>query len=1080
MVPPVGRLKTMMRTRPAIRSLAVAAACLLLTLTLSARTTGRAQQASASTPPLSFNRDIRPILSNNCFACHGPDEKQRETKFHFDTREAMFLEEGVIVPGSAAKSLLVKKINEPNPEDRMPPPDSGHALNDKQKALLARWIDEGAKWDSHWSFTAPVRTEPPAPKQAGWVRNPIDQFIAARLDREGLRPSPEADKVTLLRRLTYDLTGLPPTPAEIDAFVADRSPDAYDKRVDALLASPHYGERMAMPWLDAARYADTHGYHIDSLRGMWHWRDWVISAFNRNLPFDRFVVEQLAGDLLADATPEQKIASGFNRNHMINFEGGAIAEEYQVEYVIDRVEATSSAFMGLTMGCARCHTHKFDPITHKEFYQFFAFFNSVPEQGLDGRTGNAAPVLPLPSPAQKAQLDALNEAIGVRDAAIADKVVAPLQQAWETRFAETVPPIDGNGPVAHYELDGSFSDISGRYRHGRTIAGEPTFDVGQIGRAASWDGDVEVSFGNVGAFERTEPFSVALWLRGRGNLPMAALQKFSGADKRNGYEWFFDDIALVDIQRWAARLNIRLVGDTPADTLHLRTRERLTLGDWYHLGLTYDGKGKAAGLHLYLNGRDLNVEVVRDALAGSIRSETPLTVGRRSLGSPFRGNLDDFRIYDRALTAGEIEQLALHYRARAILSGVTGKRSRDEAQYLRDYFLTFAAPEAMRTALAEVRKLRAERAELQKVIPTAMVMAEMKTPRDTFVLARGDYRNQGEKVQPGVPAILPPLPEGAPLNRLTLARWLVDPKHPLTARVAVNRFWQTYFGYGIVKTQEDFGVQGEAPVHPELLDWLATEFVSSGWDIRAMQRLIVTSATYRQSSTATAAERERDPDNRLLARGPHQRLPAELIRDTALAASGLLNDKVGGPSVLPYQPAGLWEEMAFGEGFSAQKYVQSHGPDLYRRGMYTFWKRTVPPASLATFDAPDREKCTARRAFTNTPLQALTLMNDPTYVEAARALAQRSLLEGGSDDSARIAYAFRLATARKPSGKEAGVLKSLLNSRLDAFRKDRRAAAKLVAVGESVRDARLDVAELAAWTTVASAILNLDETITKQ
>ena len=400
----------MIRTGPAIRSLAVAAACLLLTLTLSARTTGRAQQASASAPPLSFNRDIRPILSNNCFACHGPDEKQRETKFHFDTRDAMFLEEGVIVPGSAAKSLLVKKINEPNPEDRMPPPDSGHALTDKQKALLTRWIDEGAEWDSHWSFTAPVHTEPPAAKQAGWVRNPIDQFIAARLDREGLRPSPEADKVTLLRRVTYDLTGLPPTPAEIDAFVADRSPDAYDKRVDALLASPHYGERMAMPWLDAARYADTHGYHIDSLRGMWHWRDWVISAFNRNLPFDRFVVEQLAGDLLPEATLEQKIASGFNRNHMINFEGGAIAEEYQVEYVIDRVEATSSAFMGLTMGCARCHTHKFDPITHKEFYQFFAFFNSVPEQGLDGRTGNAAPVLPLPSPAQKAQLDALNEA----------------------------------------------------------------------------------------------------------------------------------------------------------------------------------------------------------------------------------------------------------------------------------------------------------------------------------------------------------------------------------------------------------------------------------------------------------------------------------------------------------------------------------------------------------------------------------------------------------------------------------------------------------------------------------------------
>ena len=423
------------------------------------------------------------------------------------------------------------------------------------------------------------------------------------------------------------------------------------------------------------------------------------------------------------------------------------------------------------------------------------------------------------------------------------------------------------------------------------IAGEPTFDVGQIGRGATFDGDVEVSFGNVGSFERTEPFSVAVWLRGRGNLPMAGLQKFAGADKRHGYEWLFDDIVLVDIQRWAARLNIRLVGDTPADNLHIRTRERLTLGDWYHLGLTYDGKGKAAGLRLYLNGRELDVEVVRDALAGSMRSDAPLTVGSKPLGSPFRGQLDDFRIYDRTLAPTEVEQLALHYRARAILSGVTGKRSRDEAQYLRDYFLMFAAPDAMRTAFTETRKLRAERTELQKAIPSAMVMAEMKTPRNTFVLARGDYRNQGEKVQPGVPAILPPLPEGAPLNRLTLARWLVDAKHPLTARVAVNRFWQSYFGYGIVKTQEDFGVQGEPPEHPELLDWLATEFIASGWDTRAMQRLIVTSATYRQSSAVTAALRDRDPENRLLARGPRQRLPAELIRDTALAASGLLNDE---------------------------------------------------------------------------------------------------------------------------------------------------------------------------------------------
>jgi hypothetical protein len=1065
--------------RPA--TIHILTACAALAAVVSAvSAAGRAGQQAPASPPLSFNRDIRPILANNCFACHGPDEKKRETDFHFDTKDGMFLEEGIVVPGHAAKSVLVKKITEPNPDDRMPPPDSGHALTETQIGLLKRWIDEGARWDTHWAYTAPSATEPPAPARQDWARTPIDRFILARLEREGLRPSPEADKATLLRRLSYDLTGLPPTPAEVDAFLGDKSPDAYEQRVDALLASPHYGERMAMPWLDAARYADTHGYHIDSLRGMWHWRDWVINAFNRNLPFDQFVIEQIAGDLLPDATRDQKIASGFNRNHMINFEGGAIADEYQVEYVIDRVEATSSTFMGLTMGCARCHSHKFDPITHKEFYQFFAFFNSVPELGLDGRTGNAAPILPLPSHAQQARLDNLTAAIRTRDAALADDVVKPLQAEWEKRVIDSVPPIDGNGPAAHYELDGSFSDISGRYQHGRTLAGEPTFDAGQIGRAASFDGDVEVSFGNVGAFERTDPFSLAVWLRGRGNLPMAAFQKFAGTDKRQGFEWMFDDIVLVDIQKWAARLTVSVVGDAPASALRIRSRERLTLGDWYHVVMSYDGSGKAAGLRLHLNGKPLATEVVRDALRGSTRSDAALRVGSQTTGPPFRGQLDDLRVYSRLLAPAEIEQLALHYRARAVLSGVTGKRTRDEAAYLRDYFLTYGASEALRTANAELKALRLERTDLQKTIPSAMVMGEMKTPRDTFVLARGDYRNQTEKVQPGVPAMLPPLPDKAPLNRLTLAKWLVDPKHPLTARVAVNRFWQTYFGTGIVKTQEDFGVQGEAPVHPELLDWLATEFIASGWDIRAMQRLMVTSATYRQSSAVTPALHDRDPENRLLARGPRGRLPAELVRDTALAASGLLNAEIGGPSVLPYQPKGLWEEMAFGEGFSAQSYQQSHGPDLYRRGMYTFWKRTVPPASLATFDAPDREKCAARRAMTNTPLQALALMNDPTYVEAARALAQRTLIEGGKDDSSRLSYAFRLATARKPTSAEAGVLRRLLRGRLEAFQKSPREAAKLIAIGEAPRDTRLDPAELAAWTTVASAILNLDETITKQ
>jgi hypothetical protein len=1060
-----------------IRALALAASCLATAVTAVAL---RAQEKTIPAKPVSFNRDVLPILSNNCFACHGPDEQQRKTKFHFDTREGAFAKAGVIEPGKADESLLIEMVTHSDPKQRMPPPESGHTLTERQIAMLRRWIDEGAVWDTHWAYAAAKRPEPPATTRAGWARNPIDQFILARLEREGLAPSPEADKETLLRRVTYDLTGLPPTPGEVDAFLADKAPDAYEKRVDALLQSPHYGERMAMAWLDAARYADTHGYHIDSLRQMWPWRDWVIGAFNRNLPFDQFVVEQIAGDLIPNATRDQKVASGFNRNHMINFEGGAIADEYQVEYVIDRVEATSSAFMGLTMGCARCHSHKYDPISHKEFYQFFAFFNSVPERGLDGRTGNAPPLLLLPSHAEQTRLDELDAAIKATEAAVEEPVVGPVQREWESTLDRGAPRIDVEGLTAHYELDGNFSDISGRYQHGRTVVGEPTFETGRTGRAATFDGDTEVTFGSVGAFDRGDPFSVAVWLKGRGRLPIHVFQKVDDAQRRRGYEWRFEDIALAGIQRWAGRLAIALTSDAPQNAIQLRTRERLRLGEWYHVAMTYDGSGTAAGLRLYLNGALADTDVVRDSLSGPIATNAPLRVGSRALGTPFAGQIDDLRLYNAVLTPERIEQLAIHQIPRVVLSGVRGKPTKEEAADVRDYFLTHAAPDALRTAYARLKALRKEREEFLNEIPTTMVMADMKTPRETFVLARGDYRNKTEKVQPGVPAILPPLPKDAPRNRLTLGRWLVDPNHPLTARVAVNRFWQTYFGHGIVKTQEDFGVQGEPPIHPELLDWLATEFVRTGWDVRAMQRAIVTSATYRQSSNATPALREKDPENRLHARAPRFRLQAEMIRDTALAASGLLNDRVGGPSVLPYQPAGLWEEMSFGEGFSGQTYVQSRGKDLYRRGMYTLWKRTVPPASFTTFDAPDRERCAARRSVTNTPLQALALMNDPTYVEAARALAQRTMLEVRKGDTERLVHAFRLATGRRPSGKEIDVLRGVLNSRLGGFRQDPQSAVRLLGVGDSARDKRLDPAELAAWTTVASVILNLDETITKQ
>jgi hypothetical protein len=615
---------------------------------------------------------------------------------------------------------------------------------------------------------------------------------------------------------------------------------------------------------------------------------------------------------------------------------------------------------------------------------------------------------------------------------------------------------------------------------GRTVAGDPTFDDGPVGRGVTFDGDTEVTFGNVGGFDRTDTFSLAAWVRPRGNLPIAAFQKLDGPDARRGYEWTFDDFTLIDIQKWAGRLTITLSAGAPGSAISIRTRERLPFGDWHHLALTYDGSGKARGLTLYRNGRRLDVDVVRDALAGSIATAAPLLVGSKALGSPFVGQLDDLRLYDRALDAGEIRYLARDYPARVAALGVAGRPSKADAEGLRDYFLTYAAPADLRARYRDLQALRDQKAQFERALPSTMVMGELEEPRGTYILLRGDYRNHGEKVQPGVPAVLPPLKDGAPRNRLTLANWLVDPAHPLTARVAVNRFWQMYFGHGLVKTQEDFGIQGEQPSHPELLDWLATEFVRSGWDVKGLQRLIVTSATYRQSSEVEAELLEKDPENRLLARGARMRLPAEMIRDTALAASGLLNGEIGGPSVRPYQPPGLWEEMAFGEGFSAQAYVQSHGPDLYRRGMYTFWKRTVPPATLATFDAPDREKCTARRPLTNTPLQALALLNDTAFVEASRALAQRALREGGTDDRKRATYAFRLATGRTPEGKEWRVLRDLLKRQRENFRRNEAAAVKLVSVGESPRDRRIAPAELAAWTTVASVILNLDETITKQ
>ena len=1090
--------------------------CLLIVAVLAVWFSLPIATEAASPEPASaridFNRDVRPLLSDNCFACHGPDEKQRQAGLRLDTREGAFGDRGgyrVIVPGQASESRLYQRISHEQEVARMPPPHFEKRPTAEQIDTIRQWIDQGADWQSHWAYVAPQRRELPQVEDEGWARNPIDRFILARLEREGLKPSPEANQTTLLRRVTFDLTGLPPKPEDVDAFLKDPAPDAYERRVDQLLQSPHYGERMAMKWLDMARYADTHGYHIDSHRDMWRWRDWVIDAFNRNMPFDRFTIEQLAGDLLPNPTREQLIATGFNRNHMINYEGGAIPEEYQTEYVIDRLDTTATVWLSMTMGCGRCHDHKYDPITQKDFYRFFAFFNTIPEKGLDGKTGNAQPLLPLPTPSEESRLRKVKRKIASTERKLPDGKISSLLKAWQPGALDQIATAADQGLRGHYRFEDDFTDAAGGARQAKTVEGSVTYDDGQVGRAVRFSGATHAEFANNEALG-DGPFSLALWMRAQRKTDKTLIHKMDDSETRRGVELYLDQASKLAELKRGQTLYIRLVHRWPDDAIRAQSTRKLVLGEWEHVTVTYDGSGQAKGLKLYVDGKPWGLRVTHDNLSGSFANSAPVGIGDRSVGRQYKGDIDDLRLYGRVLTVDEAEQLAVDEPIRSILAGRVPddacaeygfvqqkkdpeeeleeekekpskqeRRCRAQNDKLRDYYLSHYAPKRYRKAYARLLDLQEQKRQLDLEIPTVMVMKEMAKPRMTHVLGRGDYRNKRDAVSAGVPAVLPPLPPDASPNRLGLAKWLVDPSNPLTPRVALNRYWQMYFGTGIVKTSEDFGSQGEAPTHPQLLDWLATEFVRTGWDVKATQRLIVTSATYRQSSRVTPELRAKDIENRLLARGSRFRLDAEGVRDNALAISGLLNDEIGGPSVYPYQPPGLWEEMSFGDRFTAQEYTPSHGRDLYRRSMYTFWKRTVPPAQLATFDAPDREKCTVRRARTNTPLQALILMNDPTYVESARVLAEKMMAASG-DSAARLTYAFRRAMAREPTSSERDVLLTLLHQQLEDYRGDPDAAKALLAVGESKPTASSDATELAAWTMVATTVLNLDETITKE
>jgi hypothetical protein len=1030
-----------------------------------------------------FVREIRPILSNHCWSCHGPDEKHRQAGLRLDLPDGARakLESGAsaVVAGNLEESELIHRIDTADTTEIMPPSAAKNPLTAEQKKLLRLWIEQGAEYAQHWAFIPVRRPQLPEVARTTWPRNPIDYFVLHRLEAAGLAPAPEAERGTLLRRVTLDLTGLPPTIKELDDFLADQSSDAYEKVVDRLLDSPRYGEKLAMPWLDAARYADTNGYNNDEERSMWPWRDWVIRAFNDNQPFDQFLVEQLAGDLLPEPTLAQRVATGFNRNHVLTTEGGIIDEEYRVEYVADRVHTTASVLMGLSMQCARCHDHKFDPITQREYYQFFSFFNNVADKTVNyNQGGTAEPYLKAPSVEQQQEQTRLAETQQALEKRLSSRKteIDPEIARWENNLSlEQKRQLTNSAQGLRVALDESAGEeVHIAEGYVGKVYGPAVWKPGKSGNALSFAGETHVELGERGGFDRTDAVSFGAWVLPTSNDAAAILSKIDDAQSFRGFDLLLE----------GGKPAVHLIHHWPDNGLKVIAKKPIALHAWHHVLATWDGSGKAAGVSIFVDGQPQELDISNDKLADTIKTEQPLRIGRRSASNPFRGLIDDVRFFSARLTAEDARRLAEGTDPTGlgeILAMPSDQRTAAQREVLRRYYLGEIDAD-YRQGTVELAETIRRAQEFDKSIPRTMVMAELPQPRTAHILVRGQYDKPGDAVESAVPAVLSPLPADAPRNRLGLARWLTQPAHPLTGRVAVNRFWSIYFGAGLVETAEDFGVQGEPPSHPELLDWLAAEFASrpprkGGWNVKALQRLIVTSATYRQSSNASEQLFERDPRNRLLARGPRFRLPAESVRDGALAISGLLRERLGGPSVKPYQPAGLWEEVSVERRY---KYVPDKHDGLYRRSMYTFWKRTCPPPGMTAFDAPDRETCLIRRARTNTPLQALVLLNDPTYVESSRRFAERILKEAGPTPTERLNYAYRLALARVPTVDEGRILLDLYKASCDRFARDAGAAEKLIAVGESARDPSLGAIELAAWTTIASTVLNLDEAISKE
>ncbi len=1045
--------------------------------------------SKAADQPVRFNRDIRPILSENCFHCHGPDPGSRKAGLRLDTKEGFFestpKREATVIVGKPEKSELFRRIMTADEEDIMPPPKEHKVLKPEQKQLVKRWIEQGAPWEPHWSFLKPARPLPPAAATTT-VRNPIDCFVAAKLVEKKLSMNPEADRRTLARRLSLDLTGLPPRPADVDAFVKDKSPDYYEKFVDRLMAVPQWGEHRGRYWLDAARYADTHGLHFDNYREMWPYRDWIIRAFNANKPFDQFTVEQIAGDLLPGATDDQKTATGFQRCNMTTNEGGTIEDENLANYANDRVSTVGWVFLGLTANCAACHDHKFDPIPQRDFYSMAAFFRNTKQSGFDKNMseGDVSMVV-FRDASDKARSDALVKEIATAKtnqlAAVTEAKTAFTHWLASAKIQKIDRQLDLDGEYLRLNLnEGPKTKVSGEL-NGRRLRLDPATNAqfradGPIGPALVLKKDSTLNLSQVADFERNQPFSVGGWVHVptnySGNWSIIGKVKTDSPPATKNAGW--------DLSLRGGAVALTLTRTEGSSMLQEKTGDKaVTAGKWMHVFATYDGGSRGGSIKIYLDGVPQNLSGGRNNIEGSIRNDVPLRVGQRENSEIANGlAAQDLRIFKRVLDPTEVKALAWSAKLPAILAKPASARATNDVEALQAWYLV----ERSAAWRKSTDKLLALQSEQKAIRARAGVTHQQEEKPDSMpmanILARGQYDQKKDQVVAAPFGALHKMPAGASTNRLGLAQWLVSPENPLLARVTVNRFWQELFGTGLVKTSEDFGIMGDAPANQELLDWLAVEFRESGWNVKHLFQLMVTSAAYRQDAKTTPEKLEKDPANRLLSRGPRFRMDAEMVRDFALASSGLLAGKIGGASVKPYQPDGVWEGVAMPES-NTRYYQRDTGDALYRRSLYTFWKRAAPPANMDIFNAPSRETCSVRRERTNTPLQALATLNDIQMMEAARHLAQEALLSTRGRREKAIDFIARRILSRSLTEEETKLVGSALAEFEAYYTSKPEDAAKLIAVGESKASAKLKPVQLAAVTMLANQILNLDEAISK-